>query len=126
MQDFRWIGKRELVRTESPLYRFTKTDCKIGDQLSQDLEETAPYSNYSPYNFIQVTNQTSEQLNLYVGNRLVIIPTNTTRSFDSETIKAFRSFTLRNESSTDASGDIEVLIQKTLSNNELLRKIAGF
>lgn len=123
MQNFRWIGERKLVRTESPLYRFTYTNIAANETKSQDLLYTAPYSKYAPFNFFQIVNNSDLDMIVKLGENTLLSPKGSVRSVDDESIKAFYNFQITNNNATNSVGIVEVLVQKTISDNALLRKL---
>lgn len=123
MQNFRWIGERKLIRSESPLYRFTYTNITAGETKSQDLLYTSPYSKYAPFNFFQIVNNSDTDLTVKLGENTLLAPKGSVRSVDDESIKAFYNFQITNSSGSNSTGTVEVLVQKTISDNALLRQL---
>ncbi len=124
MSFMRWFGVRKKVREESPLYRFTKTDLANGSSFIINLERK-PYNKYLPFNYIQVTNNTNKTLTLYLngGQTAKSIPSGTIISLDDVTIPAFRNAYIKNESGADATGMIEIIVQKVKSERMILREV---
>lgn len=110
----RWIGKKEQILTQSPLYRFSQTDIADGGALVIALEDI-PYDKYAPYNFLQVTNKTDQDLLIQTNVSTIKISHGVILSFDEETLPAFRSVVIKNSSGSTATGDVEVLVQKVAS-----------
>ncbi|MCD6436462.1 MAG: hypothetical protein J7L15_08820 [Clostridiales bacterium] len=117
----RWIGKREAKREESPIYRFTKTDLNNGAFFITNLN-TSTYKKYAPFNFLQVTNKTDQTLIIHTDTMNKMIASGTILSFDEETLPAFRYVSIENASGTNASGDIEVLVQKVKSYRQVIKE----
>lgn len=119
---FRWTGKREKYREQSPLYRFPQTNLAIGASFLTNLDRT-PFWKYLPFNFLQVTNSTDRTLLIItdVGS-VKAIPANTILSFDSETLPAFRTVQIQNASGVLATGDIELIVQKVKSYKDVIRE----
>lgn len=119
----RWFGTRKRVLEQSPAWRFTASDMSSGEALTQELSR-APYGKYSPYNYIQITNQTDKDLTLILnGSWRKTIPSGTIMSIDSDTVPAFRSFAIVNESGATATGEVEVIIQKIKNLKDIARSV---
>lgn len=116
----RWIGKKETKRSESPLFRFTKTGLLAGNNYIVNLKKT-PFHKYLPLNFLQVANNTNQTLILMTDTMTTTIPSGVIRSFDSETLPAYRSINVANQSGSDATGDIEILAQKVHSYKDVIK-----
>lgn len=124
MQNFRWFGVRKLIRTESPLYRFTKDSLAADEHYIRDLD-SGQYRKYAPYNYIQVVNSTDKDLVVDLESAMFSVPSGTIRSVDEESVKAFRSFDIyTSNGAATTSGKIEVLVQKVVSQRMILREIA--
>lgn len=117
----RWFGERKPIVEQSPLYRFTKTNFTANEVWSQNLDQDATtYGKYSPFNYIQITNNTDQSLTLNVDGFTVTIPAGVIRSIDSETVPAFRYYSLTNGSSS-ATGAVEVIVQRLTSYKDVIR-----
>ena len=117
----RWIGIKKRYREESPLYRFTKTNINNSEYWIIDLE-TKPYDKYLPFNFCSITNNTGQELILMLDDKTISVPSGVIRSIDEETVPAFRTIRVANLSGSNATGKIELLIQKVVSQRMILRK----
>lgn len=117
----RWVGTRKKYREESPLYRQTKTDISNGEIWVIDVD-TGTYKKYAPYNYCNITNNTNRELFLYLDDKVITIPSGVIKGIDEETIPAFRSIRVANLSGNDATGNIEILFQKVISQRMILRK----
>jgi len=124
MSFMRWFGVRKKVREESPLYRFSKTNLTNGSSFVINLEQN-PYNKYLPFNYIQVTNNTDQHLILYLngGQTVKTIPSGTIISLDDASIPAFRNAYILNNSGSDATGTIEVIVQKVKSERLILKEV---
>ena len=119
MPSFRWTGMRSKYREQSPLYRFTQTNVAIGASFLTNLDRT-PFWKYLPFNFLQVTNSTDQQLLIITdAGSVKAIPSNTILSFDSETLPAYRTVQIQNASGALATGDVEVICQKVKSYKDV-------
>lgn len=117
----RWFGERRPIIEQSPPYPFSKTNFNSNEVWTQNLDnDNATYGYYAPYNYIQISNQTTQSLTLSIADINFIIPVGVIKSFDSETIPAFRSFNVTN-GSTGSTGTAEIIIQKVISANESIR-----
>lgn len=117
---FRWIGQRAIFRQQSPLFRFTKTDLAAASVFNIILKQT-PYRKYFPFNFLQVSNQTDKSMTVMTETMTKTIESNTIQSFDSESLPAFRKIEIHNLTGANATGDMEILVQRVMSYKDLLR-----
>jgi len=122
----RWFGERKEIKTQSPLYSFTSTDAANGSGIIQELGDRRPYDRHAPYNFLQVSNQTNKTFKLYVNGYFKdYVLSNTIKSYDSSTFPEIWSFMLINESGASATGTCFASLQKTDSQLDVLKRIAG-
>jgi len=122
LKKLRWVGVRKKFREESPLYRFVQTNLNNGEHITINLGQGTKYGKYTPYNFCQVVNNTNQELILSLSGKLITLPGGTIRSIDEETVPAFRYIDLYNASGSNATGNIEILWQKVVSQRMILRK----
>ena len=117
----KWVGMKKRYREESPLYRFTKTNINNGEYWVINLE-AKPYDKYLPFNFCSITNNTDQEIILILDDKFLSIPSGVIRSIDEETVPAFRTIKVANLSGANATGKIELLIQKMVSQRMILRR----
>lgn len=123
MPSQRWIGKKENFRQNSQVYAFTTTSITDGSSYVVNLDQGA-YQKYLPYNFLQITNNLGGNVKLVFpesGNEIIIFD-GTSRSFDEESIPAFRYVNVKNDSGGDLTGQLEVLVQKVESYREVIKE----
>jgi len=117
----RWVGAKRNYRLESPLFRQAQTDLAAGAFININLE-AGQFQRYQPFNFVQITNNTNQELILFLGANFVkSIPSGTIQSIDEETMPAFRSIQLQNATAALAAGNIEIVWQKVVSQRMILR-----
>jgi hypothetical protein len=117
----RWFGEKKSVIQDSPLYREFQTDMSNGEHISKNLDaDGSEYQTYSPFNWCQVTNNTNQTLILTLGGQPFVVPSGVIKSIEDSV--NFRVIDLANLSGSTATGDVEILWQKVLTTNKILRK----
>lgn len=117
----RWTGTRQKIREQSPAYRFSKTDLSNGSTYNISLSGS-PYDKYKPFNFLQITNKTDQDLMLTTDTVTKLIPSSVIISLDEETLPAYRKVEITNSSGSNATGDIEVVVQKVNSYRQVIKE----
>lgn len=121
----RWIGEKKNFRVQSPVFRFSKTNLSNGSSFVTNLEGSNRYRKYSPFNFLQVSNQTDQTLLIVTDTMVKSIYSGTILSFDEETLPAYRYVEIRNASGSNATGEIEVICQKVRSYKQVIKERLG-
>jgi hypothetical protein len=117
----RWFGEKKAVIQDSPLYRYPKTDMTNGEHFSINLDaDGSEYQTYAPFNWCQITNNTNQTLILTLSGNTFSIPSGVIRSIEDSV--NFRVIDVANLSGSPATGSIEVLWQKVLTTNKILRQ----
>jgi len=118
----RWFGQKRPIITQSPTYRFSKTTFTAAEVYAVNLDvDTNPYGYYTPFNYIQITNNTNADLILVLdtGTTKTIV-SGTIVSFGSDVVPSFRNFQLQGASGGN-TGTAEVIIQKVIDYKEAIR-----
>jgi len=86
---------------------FQKTNSTTINALQSwilNFSDTASARKYLPFNLLLVTNASNYVLRVYInqGTRYLLVPANSTKTFDSTSVPAFFSARIYNTSSTNA------------------------
>lgn len=107
-------------KLNSPPYRFSLTNI-ANNYVWQIPIWKQPYQKYIPYNYIYISNNTDKNLTLAINNQeFKTIYSGTIETFDAQVYPAIRSINIINESGADATGEIEIIVQRKYTVSDLI------
>jgi hypothetical protein len=109
----------------SPVFTEEVPQLTSGELTIVDFARTASQSEkYAPFNFVTVTNNSSQAVKLYPNqnpNRFFTVAGNTIRSIDKKSIAGAFSFGIENAgSSTITAGDVVIEVQREVIDGETI------
>jgi hypothetical protein len=110
---------------ESPPFRYVLEagDLTVGGIYSKDYENTdCPEKKYAPFNLMTITNFSMQKLTVYIGDHIVkSVPPSAVVTLEVDAIWRWR---IENNDTADNSDLIEIIVEKKLTEREILKLIA--